>query len=521
VSLGRRTAVMAAGTLLSRVTGLARNMALAYALGTTALAGTFVLAYETPLILYELVLGGVLSGTLVPVFVRAFERDEQEGWDAVSAVFTFALVVSTALAVLFVAVAPLFIRLYTLRNSGDLEDDQLAVATTLLRLFAPQVLFYGLVTLSTAISNARRRFAAPMFAPVLNNVVATAALLAFPVVSNTTALDRVRGDRGALLLLGLGTTAGVAANALAQLPWRDLRGNLRLRWNPRHPALRTVAGLMGWTLGFVVANQVAVLVVRFLANANPGDIAVYYLAYVLFVLPHGVLSVSISTAIAPELSSRWAADDRAGFRDQLSTGVRTILAVTVPAAVGYLVLARPIVATLLEYGALGGRSGRLVADCLALFAIGLPGYSAFYFLNRAYQAIQDTRSLFFLYVVENGINIVLAVALYPSLGVQGLALAYAIAYLGGALCSLVHLRGRTGAVDVGAIASTAARVLVAAAAMGAAIAVVAQLVGSERGSGAVLRVAVAVPTGVSVYLAAARVLGVSEVSALLPRRRQG
>jgi putative peptidoglycan lipid II flippase len=190
--LGRATAIQAVGTALSRITGFGRIFALAYALGLTRLADTYTLANNTPNIIYELVLGGVLSGTLLPVFVRELRRGDEsgkedggvpgvggnDGWHAISAVLTVALAAAAALSLAFVVVAPLFIRLYTLRSGRQVGADQIAVASDLLRLFAPQLLFYASISVTTAIVRARRKFAAPMFAPVLNNLVVIAMFLA-------------------------------------------------------------------------------------------------------------------------------------------------------------------------------------------------------------------------------------------------------------------------------------------------------------------------------------------------------
>ncbi|MGH9149317.1 MAG: murein biosynthesis integral membrane protein MurJ, partial [Acidimicrobiales bacterium] len=433
-TLGRRAAVMAAGTLLSRLTGFGRVFALAYALGATRLTDTYTLANTTPNILYELVLGGVLSGTALAVFVRQLgTREPHEAWRAISAVFTVALVALAALTVAFLALAPLLIRLYSLRNQGSVAADQLAVATLLLVCFAPQVFCYGLISLTTALLNARRRFAAPMFAPVLNNLVVIGVLLAFPHVAGTTDLAGLRGDRAGLVFLGLGTTAGVAAMAAAQFPLRTLRAHVHWRWEPGHEAVRTILRLSGWTVGWVVANQLALFVVFFLANGEAGDVAAYTMAQILYVLPHGVVSVSIMTALAPELAERWSLGDRPGFQHQVGLGLRTIAAVTLPAAAAYVVLAKPIVAAVLEHGALGEGPSEAIAGTLALMALGLPAFSTWLFLSRAYQAMQDTRSLFLWYLVENGVNILAALALYPVLGVEGLGLAHALAYTAGTL----------------------------------------------------------------------------------------
>lgn len=302
-----------------------------------------------------------------------------------------------------------------------------------------------MITIATALLQARRRFATPMFAPVLNNLVVIGVLLALPKVTEDLSLGAIRGHPSALILLGLGTTAGVAAmTATLLVALRRAKVPLRLRWEPRHPAVSTVVRLSGWTFGFTVANQVALWVVLSLANrGQEGDVAAYQAGQVFFLLPHGIFAVSVVSALLPELSERWDAGDVDGYRRRLSVGLRTIAVIVVPAAVGYVCLARPIVTLVLDHGALAAGSARVTAEVLALLALGLPGFSIYILLMRAYQAMQDTRTVFFLYAVENGVNIVLALALYPSLGVRGLALAYALAYTVGTAVALAHLRRRT------------------------------------------------------------------------------
>jgi putative peptidoglycan lipid II flippase len=511
--LGRSTAVMAAGTLLSRVTGLGRVFALTYALGATALTDTYTLANNTPNIIYELVVGGVLSGTVLPVFVRQLAtRDEQDAWRAISAVVTAALAVCVVLSGVFVVVAPWFVRLYTVRKHGATAVDQLLVATGLLRLFAPQVAFYGMVSLATAIANARRRFAAPTFAPVANNLVVIAVLLAFPHLAGTRDLHQLRGHGGALLLLGLGTTAGVAAMALAQLPLGTIRRRLRWVWAPRHEAVGSLLRLSSWTVGFVIANQLALLVVQWLANAHDGDVTVYTTAFIILLLPHGVLSVSIMTAIAPELAERWSLDDLGGFREQLALGLRLLLAVTLPAAAGLALLANPIVTVALAHGHLTHAAAHHIAATLAVMALGLPAFSSWLLLTRAYQAQHDTRALFVLYLVENGVNIAAAFLLYPRLGVQGLALAFAVAYLAGTLAGLAHLRRRLHRVGGRSITHTLVRVGLATAVMALAVAGLAALA-THLGLTQAGLLLLAVPVGAGTYLAAARLAGVPAVAA--------
>lgn len=504
---------MAAGTALSRITGFGRLFALAYALGFTRLTDTYNLANVTPNIVYELVLGGVLSATLVPVFVRGLSTEEDEdAWRSISAVATVAGALLLLVTVVFLAMAPWLIRLYTLGQEGAAAAEQRAVATTLLRMFAPQVAFYGAVTITTALLQARRRFAAPMFAPVLNNVIVIGMLLLLPRVAGDLTLPGIRDDDAALALLGFGTTAGVAAMAVTQLvALRRANVRLRPRWEPRHEAVRTVLRLSGWTFAFTIANQVALWVVLTLANrGQDGDVAAYQAGQVFFLLPHGVFAVSVMSALLPDLSERWARGDLDGYRRRLSLGLRTIAAVIVPAAVGYLCLARPIVAVVLEHGALTRSSADVTAGVLAFLAMGLPGFSIYLLLMRAYQAMQDARTVFYLYAVENGVNIVLALALYPSLGVRGLALAYALAYTVGTAVALAHLRRRTRGVEGGLVARSWLRVTAVSAVMGAVVSALASVLGAP-----LVQVGVGVVAGVTVYVVGAKLLGVEELAALL------
>ncbi|MGI9119986.1 MAG: murein biosynthesis integral membrane protein MurJ, partial [Acidimicrobiales bacterium] len=465
--LGRRTVVMASGTVLSRLTGFGRVLALGIAIGFNNVTDTYALANTTPNIVYELVLGGILSATLVPVIVGALSSGshaadaaaaagaagaeaegeaEAEAERGISALVSVTAAVLVAVSVALAVAAPLVIRLYTAGDTSPSVVAQRVVAARMLVLFAPQVALYGTITLATALLQARRRFAAPMFTPVLNNLVVIGVLVAFPFVARSTSdLGVLRDDGTGIALLGLGTTTGVLIQALA-LGVSARRAGVALRWvwQPGHPLVRRIVRLSGWTLGFVAANQVAAFVVILLANRGAaGDLAAYQAGMIFFLLPHAVLSVSLMTALLPELSERWAVGDVAGFRSRLRFGLRLCLVVLVPAGAVYAVIARPLVALVLQHGALTGASAQLTADVLALLALGLPGFSCFLLLSRAYNAMQDTRSLFFLYLLENGVNIGLAILLYPALGVRGLAVSYSVAYTVAAIVALAHLRRRT------------------------------------------------------------------------------
>ncbi len=505
----RSSAIVGLGTTLSRITGYLRVAAIAYALGVTTLAGTYSYANETPNMLYELLLGGVLTATLVPQFVRHLEHRDD---DAASAIVTCSMLAIVALTAIGVLLAPQIVDLYTLQVSGSGKAQQQELATALVRCFLPQMLFYAFTALATAMLQARKRFAAAAFAPILNNLVVIAIFLAFPhFTGNPLTLDRVRNDTGLVLLLGLGTTAGVAAMALALVPALR-RAGVRLRFLPawRSAAVRTMLRLSSWTFGYVVANQIALWVVLVLANEKSGGAFVYLSAYTFFQLPHGLFAVSIMTTVAPELAAAGSRDDAPALRHRFSRALRLTLAVIIPASALYLALARPIVVALLQRGAFTAGDASLVADTLLGFAVGLPFFSAYLFALRAFYSLPDTRVPFYLNCFENAMNIALALALFPWLGVPGLALAFSGAYAAAAPVTLAVLSRRIGGLQGRGIGTSALRVLVASAAAGGVAWVVGRAIGSGTSLEAVAATVAGGLAGVAVLLVAMSALRVQE-----------
>jgi putative peptidoglycan lipid II flippase len=534
VSIGRSTALMAVGTLASRLTGLARTIVFFW-FGTTALAETYTKANNTPNMIFELVVGGVLSATLVPLFVDLARQrrpghddvDNAENAAGVDAIVTLvATILVIAVIVLFLAAPAL---MWIVFRRPD-EAVQRQLGTELLRLFAPQVAVYGFVTIATSMLNARRRFLAPMLAPVLNNVVVIIVLLwarrlvvhLVPDASvrgtdSLATLRAVAADGPARLLLGLGTTAGVVAMGIALfVPWTRSGAKIRWNWDPRHPAVRRMIRLSGWTFGYVAANLVAL---QFVAGALPGrgQFTAYTLAYTtFFLLPHGIFSVSVMTALQPELSLAYLERKRGVFRRHLTGGIRTILAITLPATAGYLALA-PSIMRIFVVGDLTPQGSRLVADVLRCFVVGLPAFSVYLLLMNACKAMLDTRSTFIINCVENAINIVLA-GLFVRLGfgAQGLAAAFAAAYLAAVVLAGAYVSRRIGGFDRNAMRTVAAKMLAASTAMGLAV------WGTARGLHlvfdgrfAVVEVGVAAVLGVSVYAVLGRLFAISEVESVM------
>ncbi len=514
----RANLVVATGTGLSRLTGFGRVAALAYTLGQTSLTDTYNLANTMPNVVYELILGGILTTTLVPVFVSHLDRDDKEATDAVVSVV---VVVLLALTVVAIFAAPLIVNLYTVRvPEGDVDAIR-EEATTLARFLLPQITFYGITSLGIALLNSRRRFAAAAFAPVLNNVIVIAALVALPhVVNGDITLDTALGNRTVTLLLGLGTTAGIVAMTIViwiAVGHAGIHVHRRLLW--RHPAVREVARLSGWTVGYVIANQIALLIVSILALRGEGQLSAYQAAFIFFQLPHGLLAVTLITTFAPELAEAATRGDHDTYRDRLSLGVRLIALVMAPAAIGYAVLARPLVSALIERGALSSDQASLTGSTLAWFAAGLLGFSIYLFVLSGFYARKDTRRPFWLNVGENTINIVLAIAFVGRWGAPGLAASYAVAYTASAVVATLWLSHVAGDLDLRDLALGVARPVAVALVMGALVWWLASLVGSDHGSGAFTRSLVGVLVGVVAYVGGLLLLRVPEVVALRARFR--
>jgi putative peptidoglycan lipid II flippase len=514
-ALVRSSAAVATGTALSRITGLVAVQAMAYAMGTTLLADTYNVANNTPNIVFELILGGVLTATLVPLFVDADERGDP---DATSAIFGTAMMLLLVLTVVAVFAAPLIARLLSLRAQGSDHADAQRVATDLIRYFIPQMAFYGLTALLSAMLNARRRFVAAAYVPVLNNLVLIALFLALPHIVSRQRLTvhHAAHSSGLVALLGLGTTAGVVLMGLALLPAVKVAG-IRVRFlvSFRHPAVRAMVRLSGWTVGYVIANQIALAFVLIIARSHNGVVTAYQYAYMFFQLPHGLLAVSIMTTLGPQFASLARREQTAALRARFCGGLRSLLVVLVPASVGGVVLAHEIVAGLIQHGGFGHGSVVLASNALRAFSVGLVPFSVYLYALRGFYALRDTRTPFLVNCLENALNIVFAALLYPHFGISGLAYAFSLAYAVAAVVALAALRPRLQGLDGARTTRTALRAAIAA----GALAIATALIAHEIANALAATIAAGVVGGV-VYLAVLQALGADELRATIAAVRR-
>jgi putative peptidoglycan lipid II flippase len=515
----RNTAVMSVGTALSRATGFLRLTFAAAALGDAVVASSYNAANVTPNIVYELVLGGVLTSVFVPVFVEWLEKHgREEAWDLARRVLTLALIGLVVIAAAAIVFAPWIMRLYYVRAPASSRDESIALGTFFLRWFMPQIVFYGIGAVATGLLNAHRRFAVPMFAPILNNLTVIATFGAFMWIhsGNVTPDSVTTGQR---LVLALGTTLGVAAMTVAL--WPSLRA-VGFRWRPRFgwrdEGVTRLARLAAWVVLYVVANQVAYVIVLILAGQQRSWYTVYSYAFILFQLPYAIFAVSIFTALVPSMSSRWADRDLGGLRLLLSQGLRMTALIVLPASAGYLVIAVPITRLILGHGHFDAVG--LTAKTLEAFSLGLVFFASFQLLTRTFYSMQDSRTPALINVVAAAVNIGLDV-LYVNglgLGVQGLALGHATTYALSTVASIALLRRRLGRLDGRRILASVARIAAGAAAAAAAAWLIARLAAAvvdvQAVTGQVLQVGTAVVAGVLAFLAVALMLRIEEVDVL-------
>ncbi|TAK70328.1 MAG: murein biosynthesis integral membrane protein MurJ [Actinomycetota bacterium] len=530
-NLLRSSAVMAAGTVASRLTGVGRSIVIVAALGFFPVADAFALGNTLPNIIYILVIGGALNAVFVPQLVRHMASDADDGAgyaDRLLTVVGVALLALSAAAVLF---APWIVDLYT---PNDYDASQLDLATAFARYCLPQIFFYGLFTMLSQVLNARERFAMPMFAPIVNNAVAIATFGIFLVVVGPVSSTDQDLTSGQAALLGIGTTLGVAAQAAVLVPvlWRA-GYHYRPRFDWRGVGLGKAGRLAAWTVGLVLVNQAAyVVVTRLATQANvdaaaaantPGGLATYQTAHLIFILPHSVITVSVVTALLPALSRKAHERLYAAVSVDLGYAMRLVAAFIVPLA-AVLVVTGPWVAELLfGYGAASGPQAELLGTVVSVFMLGLIPFTLFYVLLRGFYALEDTRTPFWLTVVLNAVNLALAVPLFAAVAtgpakIESLALAYVLAYWVALVVTWAVLARRLGGLHTAATVAAVARMALAA---GVALAVMA---GTQWGlrhaawSGKVallVDLVVVAAVGAASYLVAARVLRITEVGAVL------
>ncbi|MGA5307641.1 murein biosynthesis integral membrane protein MurJ [Micromonospora taraxaci] len=530
-SAAANSAVMAVGSLVSRGTGFLRTLVLTAALGGALVGDAYTTAQILPGMVYEFLLGGILTSVLIPVLVRRRRVDTDGGQAYAQRLLTLAVVTLALAALVAVAAATLLTQLYTSDNRGaDYQD----LVTKLSYLMLPMIFFTGLSALISAVLNTRGHFAAPMWAPILNNIVVIATAGLYIAIFGAEIVKPSEMTTGRILLISGGTLLGVAIQAAGLLPaLRKVGFRWKLRFDFRALGLRELGRLGGWMFCYVAVSQVGLIVLFNLLNrAGDGDAGalIYNNVFLLLMMAHGIIAVSIITALMPRMSAA-AADGRyADVAADLSRGTRTVSAVLAPIAVCYAVLATPLAVVLFRYGAFTDENAADTSLVLLLAALALVPFAISQLFTFAFYALPDTRTPALINIpvvaLRIGVQIVLFAAFAAHFAAAGMMIGNAVSYLAAAIGSAWLLRPRVGRIGLGHIMRTLGRVLVAA--LGAALVgllVINLLPGGETPSWtqAVIQLVIGGAVIGGTYLGLAMVLRISEITEVvgMVRRRLG
>lgn len=461
----RSAGEVAIGTLLSRITGFARTLALAALLGSTLVNDAYNVANTLPNMVFELLLGGVLTSVIVPLLVRAEKDAEQHGADPNAypqRLFTLAVAGLSLATLLGIATSGLLV---SAMNIGP-EKPHHDTATLMTMLLLPQMIFYGIGALAGAVLNTRESYRAPAWAPVLNNVVVIAIAGAMIVLDKSGSTFSTTD----VVILCIGTTLGIVAQALVLIPsWRKVGFRWKWRFDVRGVGLGELRSLAGWVIGYVLIGQVGYIVAANVANAasdyHAGQMSQWAYASLLFQLPYGILGVSLLTALMPKMSRAARDGDWPGVKRFLADGTRLTGLGMIPVTVAFWILAVPLTVLFFDAGNFSGLAARSTGLILAASSFGLLPYAVSLLQLRVFFAAKDAKTPALIMVVIVAVRIVLSVASFslpPTQIVLGLAVANSIAFTVGAILGELVLRRRFGSLGTSAVLRDLLRMLAAA-----------------------------------------------------------
>jgi putative peptidoglycan lipid II flippase len=468
----KSSAVMALGTVASRLLGFVRNAMIVIALGTRPLGDVYNVANTFPNVVYDLLLGGVLTAVHVPMLVRALEKDRAYGEEYEARLVTIVLGGLLALTGIGMLCASLLVDLY----ASGFTPDQHKLAVIFALFFLPQIFFYGVGALSGASLNARGSFAAPMWTPVLNSIVVTVVVGAFLLVAGPGATPSSLSG-GEIALLSGGTTLGIVAQTVAL--WPSLRAvgfRYRPRFDFRRKELARVGSMALWTLlyvaimqvGFVVSTNIAVRAGVRGEREHLGygvGLTPWNNAYLLFQLPYAIVGVSVMTVLLPQMS-RHASEQRFDLiRDDLSSGLNLSSLIIAPSAALLFALSPDLVTAFFAHGSTSLADGLMIANVVQAFTLALVPFAIFQLLLRVFYALADTRTPALIAIANIAISITLALVGYSVLPtdmiVEGIAIASGISWAVGCVVAALILRGRLEGLDGRQIARTHLKIAIA------------------------------------------------------------
>jgi putative peptidoglycan lipid II flippase len=450
-NLVRSSKAMAMGTLVSRATGFLRTFVFVYALGVYTTGAAYNTANTLPNTIYYLMLGGVFTSVVVPMLVRAAKEDADRGEGYAKRIYSLGVISLLAVTVVATLLAQPIASLYG-GNLGKTNEYHLTVVFAY--FFIPQIFFYGMDSLLGAILNVRGRFGANMWTPVINNVVVIFVGILFMVTVGRPGTDSKTISTFGIELLGIGTTLGIVIQSVALFPvmWRA-GFDMKLTFRFRRSEIGEIGRMSGWMLGYVFSQWLGNLVVTRVANSAPAQtgISAYAYAYQLFQLPYAIVGISVISALLPRMSGH--ANDRrySLVREDFSKGVRLASVIVVPAAVFLAVLGAPLCEFLLGHGHTSWESARYIGEVFGAFCLGLLPFMLTQLQLRVFYSFHESRTPAVLGMIMLVIGVigymVAKYALAPGQIVVGLAFAFDIMTLAGAVIAWPLLLRRVGSLD--------------------------------------------------------------------------
>ncbi|MFE3826086.1 murein biosynthesis integral membrane protein MurJ [Streptomyces sp. NPDC059092] len=526
----KSSALMAAGTLVSRLTGFVRSLVITAALGAALLGDSFTVAYTLPTMIYILTVGGGLNSVFVPQLVRAMKNDDDGGVAYANRLLTLVMVALGAIVALAVFAAPVLVQAMSDPIASDAAANNVAV--TFARYCLPTIFFMGVHVVMGQILNARGKFGAMMWTPVLNNIVMITTFGLFIWVYGTAAdsgmtVGTIPPD--GVRLLGIGTLLGLIVQALAMIPYlRETGFRFRPRFDWKGHGLGKTVKLAKWTVLFVLANQAGVLVVTQLATAagkasgtDGAGILAYSNAQLIWGMPQAIITVSVMAALLPRISRAASDGDPGAVRDDISQGLRNSAVAIVPIAFAFLSLGVPL--SILMFSSSGLESARSMGFILMAFALGLIPYSVQYVVLRGFYAYEDTRTPFYNTVIVAAVNAAASAVAYvllpPRWAVVGMAASYGLAYAVGVGVAWRRLKKRLGGdLDGGRVLRTYARLCLASVPGALAAGAVAYFVLEGLGSTALSSIVALIGGGIvllGLFFVAAKKMRIEEMNAMV------
>lgn|GEM_PF-101128 len=490
-SLGRASAMLAAGTMVSRILGFAKTFVLAFAIGNTGsdAANAFAISNQLPNNIYALIAGGLLSAVLIPQIVRSMKQHTDGGTAYVNKIVTLGGSAFLVITVVATLLAPVLVRVYS-QSAGDGGKGFSAATTDLAVAFAfwclPQILFYAMYSLLGEVLNAKQVFGPFTWAPLINNVIAIAGLIVFIALFGGRSVNASTEDWTPLKIAVLAGSASVgvlAQAAFLPLFWRRAGLSFRPDFRWRGVGLKSTGTAAGWLFAMILVTQLAGIVqARVASLATGAGNATLSTTWLLFMLPHSIITVSIATAYFTRMSHDAERGDLAAVRRNLSLSLRIVGLFTVFASVALIVTAMPF-ARIWE-----NEFGHTQAMALVLVAYmpGLVLFSMLFIIQRVFWAMHDHRTPFLMQLVQSGLFVIgaLAVAMLPGsvIGV-GIAICTTIAGSAQTIVALVLVRKRLGGIEGPVVTRSHVQFVIAALISGVAGLVVANFFGAFSSDG--------------------------------------